>query len=123
MKFRILITISFLLLFAVTLSAQDDHNRKMPSVDDMVKRDMDSLKVNLNLTDDQIPFIQKILTDSYTKMHKLFESDTRDFSQIGKIMEDMDSNIISILTEDQSVQYRAYRERQRARFRQGNKDN
>jgi hypothetical protein len=127
MKYKIVLFVLFLVFMSGLIYAQDnpkrDPNRKMPTAEEMAKRDMDSLKVVLNLTEDQIPFIQKVLDDSYTKMQKLFQSDPPDFMQMRKIMEDRDNDILTVLTEEQSVKYKDYREKQRAKFRQGDRDN
>ena len=91
----------------------------MPTAEEMAKRDMDSLKVVLNLTEDQIPFIQKVLDNSYNKMQKLFQSDPPDFMQMGKIMEDRDNDILTVLTEEQAAKYKDYREKQKAEIQTG----
>ncbi len=128
MKYPIVLFISFLMILSVLTYAQDDRpprdpNRKMPSAEEMSKRDMDSLKAVLNLTEDQIPFIQKVLDDSYGKMQKIFQSNPPDFSKMRELMEARDNDILTVLTEEQAVKYKDYREKQRGRFRQGNRDN
>jgi hypothetical protein len=127
MKYKIVLFSLVLVFLSGLIYAQDepkrDPNRKMPSAEEMSKRDMDSLKVVLSLTEDQIPFIQKVLDDSYTKMQALFKSDPPDFMQMRAIMEARDNDILTVLTEEQSAKYKDYREKQRAKFRQGNRDN
>lgn len=65
MKTKIILLITFCVLLSGITLAQDyqprDPNRKMPSAEEMTKRDMDKLKTELTLTDDQIPFIEKVL--------------------------------------------------------------
>jgi hypothetical protein len=127
MKYKIVLFVLLLVFMSGLIYAQDepkkDPNRKIPSAEEMSKRDMDSLKVVLNLTDDQIPFIQKVLDDSYSKMQKVFQSDPPDFMQMRQIMEARDNDILTVLTEEQAAKYKDYREKQRAKFRQGNRDN
>jgi hypothetical protein len=122
-------TLLFILVFSLSAGLvysqdihQKDPNRKMPTAEEMTKRDMDNLKTEINLTDDQITFVEKVLLDSYTKMQKLFQNDPPDFSQMGQIMEDRDNDILTVLTDEQAAKYKDYREKQRAKFRQGNRD-
>jgi hypothetical protein len=127
MKIKLILVVVFSLLLYGLIYGQDrpprDPNKKMPSAEEMAKKDLDSLKSELNLTEDQTPFIQKILLDSYTKMQKLFQTDPPDFSQMKTIMDDMDNDIKLVLTDEQIPKYTEYRERQRARFKPGNKHN
>lgn len=102
---------------------QKDSKRKRPSAEEMTKRDLDSLKSKLTLTEEQIPFIEKTLSQSYTKMQKVFQADPPDFSQMKTIMDERDENIKMVLTEEQIKKYTEYRENQMSRFKQGNRNN
>ena len=123
-KLILLITIC-VLISGMTFAQGDPHrdpNRKMPSAEEMTKRDMDKLKTELTLTDDQIPFIEKVLLDSYSKMQKLFQSPPPDFSKMAAIMEDRDNDVKMVLTDDQIKKYTELREKQKERFKEGNRN-
>ena len=127
MKYKMILFVFLFIFLSGIIYAQDkpprDPNKKMPTAEEMAKRDMDSLKAILNLTEDQIPFIQKVLDDSYSKMQKIFQSDPPDFMQVMKLMEERDNDISTVLTEEQALKYKDYRERQMSRFRQRDRDN
>jgi hypothetical protein len=84
MKSKLLLLVVFCILLSGLTYAQDepkrDPNRKMPSAEEMTKKDLDNLKTELTLTDDQVPFIEKVLLDAYTKMQKVFKTQPPDFS-------------------------------------------
>jgi hypothetical protein len=126
MKSKLILTVIFCLLLSGLTYAQDepkrDPNRKMPSAEEMTKKDMESLKTELTLTDDQIPFIEKVLLDAYTKMQKVFKTQPPDFSQMQTIMEARDNDIKMVLTEEQTTKYTELREKQKKRFNRGNRD-
>jgi len=126
-KTKLILIVAFCVLLSGLIYGQDrkqrDPNRKRPSAEEMTKKDLDNLKTELILTDDQIPFIEKILFNSYTQLQTLFQTDPPDFSQMKTIMDEMDSNIKLVLTDDQIPKYIDYREKQRARFKPGNRDN
>ena len=122
MRTKIVLLAVFCILLTGLLNAQDkpqrDPNKKMPSPEEMVTRDIEELKTELTLTDDQIPYIQKVLLDSYTKMQKIFQTDPPDFSQMKAIMDERDENVKLVLTDEQVKKYTDYREKQREKFRQ-----
>lgn len=126
MKSKLILTVIFCVLLSGLMYAQDepkkDPNRKMPSAEEMTKKDMENLKTELTLTDDQIPFIEKVLLDAYTKMQKVFKTQPPDFSQMQAIMEARDSDIKMVLTEEQTIKYTELREKQKKRFNRGNRD-
>lgn len=126
MKTRLILLISICVLISgLTLAQGDPHkdpNRKMPSAEEMTKRDMDNLKTELTLTEDQIPFIEKVLQDSYTKLQKLFQSPPPDFSKMSAIMEERDNDIKMVLTDEQIKKYTELREKQKERFKEGRKN-
>jgi hypothetical protein len=126
MKSKLILTVIFCVLLSGLMYAQDepkrDPNRKMPSAEEMTKKDMENLKTELTLTDDQIPFIEKVLLDAYTKMQKVFKTQPPDFSQMQTIMEARDSDIKMVLTEEQTIKYTELREKQNKRFNRGNRD-
>jgi hypothetical protein len=127
MKYKMILFVLLFIFLSGIIYAQDkpprDPNKKMPNAEEMAKRDMDSLKVILNLTEDQIPFIQKVLDDSYAKIQKVFQTDPPDFMQVMKLMEERDNDVLTVLTDEQTVKYKDYRERQRSKFRQRDRDN
>ena len=126
MKSKLILTVIFCVLLSGLTYAQDepkrDPNRKMPSAEEMTKKDLESLKTELTLTDDQIPFIEKVLLDAYTKMQKVFKTQPPDFSQMQTIMEERDNDIKMVLTEEQTTKYTELREKQKKRFNRGNRD-
>jgi len=126
MKSKLILTVIFCVLLSGLTYAQDepkrDPNKKMPSAEEMTKKDLESLKTELTLTDDQIPFIEKVLLDSYTKMQKVFKTQPPDFSQMQTIMESRDNDIKMVLTEEQITKYTELREKQKKRFNKGNRD-
>jgi len=126
MKSKLILTVIFCVLLSGLTYAQDepkrDPNRKMPSAEEMTKKDLESLKTELTLTDDQIPFIEKVLLDAYTKMQKVFKTQPPDFSQMQTIMEARDNDIKMVLTEEQTTKYTELREKQKKRFNRGNRD-
>ncbi len=127
MKTKLILIVAFCVLLSGLIYGQNDKkrdpNKKMPSAEEMTKKDLEALKTELTLTEDQIPFIEKILLNSYAKMQSLFQSDPPDFSQMKAIMDERDSDIKMVLTDEQIPKYTDYREKQRARFKPGNRDN
>ena len=126
MKSKLILTLIFCVILSGLSYSQDepkrDPNRKMPSAEEMTKKDLENLKTELTLTDDQIPFIEKVLLDAYTKMQKVFKTQPPDFSQMQTIMEARDSDIKMVLTEEQTTKYTELREKQKKRFNRGNRD-
>jgi hypothetical protein len=126
MKSKLLLLVVFCILLSGLTYAQDepkrDPNRKMPSAEEMTKKDLDNLKTELTLTDDQVPFIEKVLLDAYTKMQKVFKTQPPDFSQMQTIMEARDNDIKMVLTDEQTTKYTELREKQKKRFNRGNRD-
>jgi hypothetical protein len=126
MKSKLLLLVVFCILLSGLTYAQDepkrDPNRKMPSAEEMTKKDLDNLKTELTLTDDQVPFIEKVLLDAYTKMQKVFKTQPPDFSQMQTIMEARDNDIKMVLTDEQTTKYTELREKQNKRFNRGNRD-
>jgi hypothetical protein len=126
MKSKLLLLVVFCILLSGLTYAQDepkrDPNRKIPSAEEMTKKDLDNLKTELTLTDDQVPFIEKVLLDAYTKMQKVFKTQPPDFSQMQTIMEARDNDIKMVLTDEQTTKYTELREKQNKRFNRGNRD-
>ena len=114
-----MLLVIFCVLLTGYINAQPrDPNKKPPTPEEMTTRDLEQLKTELTLTEDQIPYIQKTLLDSYTKIQKLFESDPPDFSKMKAIMDERDENVKLVLTDEQTKKYTEYREKQREKFKQ-----
>jgi len=92
---------------------------KMPPPEEMAKKDMKMLTEELNLTDSQIPFVKKILEDSYKKMQGNFDKGPRGFDEMNKIMEEKDSNLKLVLTDDQWTKYTDLKSKRKNKMKPG----
>lgn len=122
-----------LLLSAGTVLAQDaqtppadqgsgmshgGHHHGMPSADDQLKH----LTRKLNLTDDQQAKLKPILDEQHKQMEQLHSdnSGSREdrWKKMHEIRENSDSQIKSVLNEDQQKKFDEMREQQRSRMRE-----
>ncbi len=75
----------------------------------------------LELTKEQVAIVDSILTLADTKMKALFESDTPDRSQMRKIMESVNSQIETILDEEQKTEFAKMLAERKAKMEQRRK--
>jgi len=120
MKQKILATLIFCLLFTGFVFSQNrpskhskDGDKKRPTAEEMVKRDMNMFQQELNLTETQKTFTQKILEDSYKKMEELFKSGSKDRDEITKIMDEKDENLKNVFTDDQWAKYQLIKDKRK----------
>jgi len=94
-------------------------NKKMPSPEEMAARELGDLKDALSLNDDQVPFVKKILQDFYKNMQSLFDSNEMNPDNMDKIVADKDSDMKSVLTDDQWTKYLDFKEKHKNKFKPG----
>lgn len=126
MKQKIIKLLLLCILFSgVAISQDRPHKQKpdkeRPSTEEMVKREMKMLKQELDLTETQVTFIQKILNDSYKKMEDNFKSENKDRDEMEKIMQEKDDNIKQVLTEEQLTKYKDMKDKRKDKFNQDDK--
>jgi Spy/CpxP family protein refolding chaperone len=125
MKLKILMMLVFSFLLISFINAQDrppnrpPNDKKMPSPKEMAKKELGELKDELNLTDNQIPFVQKILEDFYKNMQSLFESGSPSRDDIDKLVADKDNDIKSVLSDDQWSKYLDFKEKHKNDIKHG----
>jgi periplasmic protein CpxP/Spy len=97
--------LSFVLLFAVALSASDAQQRMRMTPEQRAAR----LKDSLALSDDQVGKIVTIFQESDSLRQQAVASagDDRDarMAAVRKVMDDSDSKIESLLTDNQKTKY------------------
>jgi hypothetical protein len=131
MKQKILSTLIFCILLTSFAFSQDGPpNRppndgpkdgKRPTAEEMVKMEMKMIKENLNLSETQVTFVQKILEDSYKKMEDNFSNGKKDMDEMTKIMQEKDENLKRVLTEEQWTKYLELKAKNKDKFKQGDK--
>ncbi len=77
-----------------------------PSAKEMVKEEMKILKSEMDLSESQLTFIQKILEDTYKKVEENFTSKEK----VMKLFEERDSNIKLLLSDEEWKKYVKIRE-------------
>jgi Spy/CpxP family protein refolding chaperone len=84
---------------------------------------MDTLKVRLSLTPEQVKQIQKFVDENQETMVKARESASGDRDQMRKIMQEnrdkLDKNIESVLTDEQKPKYEEIKKERLSRMQQG----
>jgi Spy/CpxP family protein refolding chaperone len=92
-------------------------HRGMPSADDQLKH----LTGKLNLSDDQHAKLKPILEDQHKQMQQLWSDDSLSrqdrFSKMRELRESTDTQIKSVLNEDQQKKFDQMREAQRSHMR------
>jgi hypothetical protein len=124
MKKKFLVTLVFCVLFSGLAISQDgppkrSKDKKRPSVEEMVKREMRMFKDELEMTETQETFVKKILEDSYKKMEENFKNNNNDKSEMAKIMEEKDNNLKNVFTDEQWTKYKELKEKMKEKFKQG----
>jgi len=128
MKIIILLSIAFCLIISGINYGQDwpKHNnqdekddRKMQSPEERLEKEMNKLTKELELTKMQIPYVRKVLEDTYAKMFKLFSEGNRDETEMKKIMDERDNAMMDILIDDQVTKYAEYKLKRKNRNKQG----
>jgi periplasmic protein CpxP/Spy len=122
MKKKILAIILFGLLLTGYSYSQDrppmrEKEGKKRNPEEMVKKEMSMLKSELDLTETQVTFIQKILDESAKKMQAQMESGSKDFEEMKKLMDEKDSKIKSVLTDEQWDKYKAIKDKFKDNFK------
>ena len=84
---------------------RDDQPKRSP--EEMIKQEMKMLTEQLELTESQIPFVKKILEDSFKKVQSGFDKGSRDIEEINKLMEERDNNLKLVLTDEQFSKYKS----------------
>ncbi|GEM_PF-6087549 len=84
---------------------RDDQPKRSP--EEMLKQEMKILTEQLELTESQIPFVKKILEDSFRKVQSEFDNGSRDIEDINKLMEERDNNLKLVLTDEQFSKYKS----------------
>ena len=84
---------------------RDDQPKRSP--EEMLKQEMKMLTEQLELTESQIPFVKKILEDSFRKVQSGFDKGSRDIEEINKLMEERDNNLKLVLTDEQFSKYKS----------------
>jgi len=90
-----------------------------PNPEEMVKKELNMLKKELDLTETQETFIKKILDESAQKMKSLMESGSKDFDEMQRLKDEKETKIKSVLTEEQQEKYKAIKDRFKEKFRSG----
>ena len=121
---KILIAAALFLLLAGVSSAQDgppprDKGDKKMNPEEMAKRELKMLTKELDLTDTQVTFVQKILEESAKQMKEQMQSGTKDFDAMKKIQEDKDSKLKSVLTDEQWDKYKEIKDKRKDKFKNG----
>jgi periplasmic protein CpxP/Spy len=121
MKKKILAVILFSLILVGYSYSQDrppmrEKEGKKRNPEEMVKKEMNMLKSELDLTETQVTFIQKILDESSKKMQAQMESGSKDFEEMKKLMDEKDSKIKSVLTDEQWDKYKEIKEKRKDKF-------
>jgi|WetSurMetagenome_2_1015567.scaffolds.fasta_scaffold46810_3 hypothetical protein len=124
MKKKFLVILVFCFLFTGLTLSQDGppghtKDKKRPTAEEMVKREMKMLKQELDMTETQETFVRKILEDSYKKMEENFKNGNKDRDEIAKIMKEKDDNLKNVLTDEQWIKYQELKERNKDKFKQG----
>ena len=96
--------------------------RQMPSVDDQLKH----LSSKLNLTDAQQAKLKPILEDQHKQMEQIHNDSSLSredrFGKIQQLRQNSDSQIKSVLNEDQQKNFDKMREEQRSRMNKWRKE-
>ena len=96
--------------------------RQMPSVDDQLKH----LSSRLNLTDDQQAKLKPILEDQRKQLEQIHNDSSLSredrFGKIQQLRQNSDSQIKSVLNEDQQKNFDKMREEQRSRMNKWRKE-
>lgn len=121
MKKKILAVILFSLILIGYSYSQDrppmhDREGKKRNPEEMVKKEMNMLKSELDLTETQVTFIQKILDESSKKMQAQMESGSKDFEEMKKLMDEKDSKIQSVLTDEQLDKFKDLKKKRKDKF-------
>jgi Spy/CpxP family protein refolding chaperone len=121
MKKKILAVILFSLIITGYSYSQDrppmhDKEGKKRNPEEMVKKEMNMLKSELDLTETQVTFIQKILDESSKKMQAQMESGSKDFDEMKKLMDEKDSKIQSVLTDEQLDKFKDLKKKRKDKF-------
>ena len=111
MKLQIFLLLAVGLIFVNIANSQDRPPRNTPGKDkpsakEMVKEEMKILKSEMDLSESQLTFIQKILEDTYKKVEENFTSKEK----VMKLFEERDSNIKLLLSDEEWKKYVKIRE-------------
>lgn len=123
MRRKILLTLLLCILLTGFVYSQEGPPRGGPkegkklSVEEMVKMEMKMLKQELDLTETQATFIQKILEDSYKKMEENLKSGKKDRDEMEKIMQEKDNKLKDVLTDEQWTKYTEIKDRMKDKFK------
>jgi len=124
MKLKILLSL-IICLFLISSNYGQDRppmrppDKDMPSPEEMAKKELNDLKDELQLTDIQIPKVQQIIENSCSEMRKLMQSnpESRDMTEIDKIMDKKDENLKLVLTDEQITKYNDFKKKKKKQFK------
>lgn len=95
---------------------------KKLTAEEMAKQELKMFKSDLELTESQIPFVQKILEESAKKMQTLMDNkESKDSDEMKTLMEEKDNNLKSIFTEDQWAKYKELKSKMKSKQKEGNR--
>jgi periplasmic protein CpxP/Spy len=96
---------------------------KKMTPEEMAKMELKMFKSELDLTDSQIPFVQKILEESAKKMQSLMDKKTsKDSDEMKALTEEKESNLKSVLTDDQWTKYIAVKSKMKDKQKDNSSD-
>ena len=96
-----------------------EKGKKKMNPEEMVKKEMEMMKKELDLTETQETFIKKILDESAKKMQEQMQSESKDKDAMRKIQEDKEEKLKTVLTEDQWDKYKVMKEKHKDKFKDG----
>ena len=124
MNQKILAILVLCILFTGLAYSQDRPHKhrtvdKKLSAEEMTKTEMKMLKQELELTETQVTFVQKILEDSNKKMEEQFKSDNKDKEVIENILKEKDDNLKRVLTDEQWTKYQDIKDNMKNKNKRG----
>ena len=108
MKTKITLLFAFILIATTGIYAQGMQRRTVP---ERVKMTMDKITPALSLNETQQASTDSVFTDFYTAQMKMFQDarssgERPDRSQMQKLMDDRDTKLKAIFTDDQYIKYK-----------------
>lgn len=108
MKTKITLLFAFILIATTGIYAQGMQRRTVP---ERVKMTMDKITPALSLNETQQASTDSVFTDFYTAQMKMFQDarssgERPDRSQMQKLMDDRDTKLKAIFTDDQYTKYK-----------------
>lgn len=108
MKTKITLLFAFILIATTGIYAQGMQRRTVP---ERVKMTMDKITPALSLNETQQASTDSVFTDFYTAQMKMFQNarssgERPDRSQMQKLMDDRDTKLKAIFTDDQYTKYK-----------------